>query len=866
MDLTNFQLIRKPRSSTAHVTLVARPLGELTAAVERIALDEGMKQASAVAKQWLDDKPPVEHWASHTPDTHVQKVLALIANIDHWLIERGDRPAGKEFAEVRTRLLKAPDPRITPDGLAEARALISDGITAHLVTGGPRNQLSRLCRWLLIADLLNEELVPDALLRADDDNTLLWDWIHRRDIITSPELMGVVVAQGPCVELVRQAAVADLFVVRSEWSCYRAGEIASITNILANSSLEIENKVTREEETIERTETERIESSEQVEEDRTQTELSREVDRTASLQADINGSVSASGSYGFTQFSASASAGVSASLSENLRNASKISRDMLSKAVAKVESRVREERIRRVTRKTEDIVKHVINNQKQPHLNGVYRWVDRIDRYQVFRYPHRLLLEFQIPEPAEYLRWRMDPTRTSDSLSVAPPPAFDVNAATITAANYTQLGLIYRASNMPPPPDQEVSVTSVVKATYTGDAIKNREVQWIYPKLEGSASVTLPTGYLAYEVGFDGAALPFRANWRVENEPAPVDERGEIEGFHQITLSIAAGASTRNRSSDGTRVVGFTVQLGTRVGGERSTVRFADAVLTIPSGQRFPLSPSVRDKVDVGFIAAGAASAIVTFHIRCRPTDSALEEWRNAVYDSLLDAWRGWDQEWRTAQLQRRATGGPQGWDRTSRSRNKEIIQDEFKRQIIAWLLDEQNFAGRPAMAEQANSWDRMDLVKSKAVAPIVQFFEQAFEWGNLTYVCYPYYWARDGQWDALNGIEAADPQLAQFLRAGSARVIVPARPGMEEMVKYWLIYCEPFLGGPLPIPNTDGYISIAQEIRDLTAPPSGGEPGASWEAQLGTPLLWLDKDDGLPENERRRLGKAPNQPDETLC
>jgi hypothetical protein len=61
-------------------------------------------------------------------------------------------------------------------------------------------------------------------------------------------------------------------------------------------------------------------------------------------------------------------------------------------------------------------------------------------------------------------------------------------------------------------------------------------------------------------------------------------------------------------------------------------------------------------------------------------------------------------------------------------------------------------------------------------------------------------------------------------------------------------------------------YLSIAEEIRDLTAPIAGGEPGACWEVRLGTPLLWLDPDNQLPDNDRRQLGKDPNPPDDPLC
>jgi hypothetical protein len=182
--------------------------------------------------------------------------------------------------------------------------------------------------------------------------------------------------------------------------------------------------------------------------------------------------------------------------------------------------------------------------------------------------------------------------------------------------------------------------------------------------------------------------------------------------------------------------------------------------------------------------------------VHCRLSDQAFNEWCNSVYDALIAAWQGWDQAYRTAQLQKRSKGGPQGWDASSPMRNQQLISDELRRQVISWLLNEQSFNGRPAMLDRENNWDRMSLSQAKQYASEIQFFEQAFEWQNMIYVCYPYYRARGNRWNELTSIEAADPTFAQFLRAGSVRVIVPARPGMELAVRNWLAYCEPFLDG----------------------------------------------------------------------
>ena len=68
--------------------------------------------------------------------------------------------------------------------------------------------------------------------------------------------------------------------------------------------------------------------------------------------------------------------------------------------------------------------------------------------------------------------------------------------------------------------------------------------------------------------------------------------------------------------------------------------------------------------------------------------------------------------------------------------------------------------------------------------APIVRFFEDCFEWDQMTYLLQPYFWARKASWTPRQRISVpADPRHEAFLKAGSARVIVPLTPGYEGLV-----------------------------------------------------------------------------------
>jgi hypothetical protein len=886
MDLLNFRMIRTPRAPELEQPKIAAVLGEL---VDEVGVAQASGTAPDVIVQmivnWRQGKDDPLQWSleGQTASTPPQKYYALLGLTDRWLQERGDLIAADQFQTFREDALQQSGALDAETG----RALLCDWLAGHYTAEPAATTLARLTRLLLVADALDTQVLPDTALQSAS-RSVVWDRLHRRPVVlprfyaaprtrqqpqppSQPGRVPRALGFNQPVELVREARVSDLFVVRSEWSCYRLGEIASITNVLAGTRHEQENRRLREEEVTTREESERVEAREELEEDKLQSEMSREVDKASSLQVDVEGSVDVSGKYGFTKWTAHAGAAVTASRSESVRQGNKVARELVSRAASKVESRVREERVRRLLTKSEDISKFTLDNSGASHINGVYRWVDRIDRYQVFHYPDRLLLEFQIPEPAEYLRYRIKNRAANNPGGVQPPPSFELKAHQITEDNYTEYAQTFRASNLPPPPEAEIGITHVLSGNGTLQT-SDKPALYAYPIVEKTADITLPNGYLADQVSCSATAMPARANWRVEYfKDAPIKGKEDVEGFHRIALTVMAGAraTLKTKGSPYPAVKDFTVQFEkdpVRQGDHRSTVMFQDAVL-MPEALPITINiaPAVREKLTLGMLAGGAITASVSCTIRCRRSSEAFREWQNTVYDILFDAWRGWQQDYRTAQLQQGAArlGGV---DATSPARNKELIRDELKRQVVSWLLNDGGFAGYGAIEERPDSWGLIDLDKARAAAPFIQFFEQAFEWGNMTYITYGYYWARGSEWDRLFDIEASDPEFGRFLRAGSARVVVPARPGMEDAVLYWLTYGEPFLGGPLPVPGDPAYVSVATEIKDLTGAPDEGEPQECWETRLGTPLLWIDTSTMLPSNEKRTLGLEPNAPQNPLC
>jgi hypothetical protein len=132
-----------------------------------------------------------------------------------------------------------------------------------------------------------------------------------------------------------------------------------------------------------------------------------------------------------------------------------------------------------------------------------------------------------------------------------------------------------------------------------------------------------------------------------------------------------------------------------------------------------------------------------------------------------------------------------------------------------------------------------------------IQFLEQAFEWQQLAYIFYPYFWAQLPDWiTMMSRSDDADPNMSAFLQAGSVKVLLAVTPAYDEAVLHFLATREPWEGGPAPVIGDPLFIPLHEEMRkrqdDLYNAVPEGDP---WTFVLPTSLVYLD-DSGakLPE------------------
>jgi hypothetical protein len=184
---------------------------------------------------------------------------------------------------------------------------------------------------------------------------------------------------------------------------------------------------------------------------------------------------------------------------------------------------------------------------------------------------------------------------------------------------------------------------------------------------------------------------------------------------------------------------------------------------------------------------------------------------------------------------------------------NERMIRTELKKHCLALvrnehtgLLSTDHTAGGTLYPPLFN------IVDAKADGARIRFFEHAFEWDQIQYVFYSYFWARPGGWADRFHARNMDSELEEFLKAGYARVVVPVRVGFEAAVSYFMETEEVWSGEGEPPINHPLYKPIVDEIKERTGGDLGEVPvGEPWETRLPTAAVLVRRDQTLPEWER---------------
>lgn len=621
---------------------------------------------------------------------------------------------------------------------------------------------------------------------------------------------------------VNSLGIADFRKVEQEVCCYVPGEVSHIENVMAKEYKERSTRnLVRSEQTIEVSKEIEVENLTDVT-TATRNEISTEISSVIDEMKNSNygGSVGVSAKYMKAQIDVDAYADFANSNSSSFANstAKTYAEEITKRALERIVQKTTEKRTSTIIKEFEENNKHGFDNRLGvKHVTGIYRWVDIIYKNRLVNYGKRLMIEFMIPEPAEFYKrvQKYKPEgRDTETDNPEPPKAladFGINSYTdINSENAFNAGAYFGVSVN----ELKAAEISLTKSLTAVAPIKHER----FTQSQNLIAITVDPDYEADTI-LGSYTYEYRAN------------------------SGTSAAQAFCNFSFGGKIVSS--------GGDYASTKTNKTVAI-----NIDFVPDLGGNIPVSVSYSGVFGFYGAVTIKCVLKQSIINGWKNDIYNNLLNAYNQKLAQYESEILDSEMDDSQMETKESNPEFNRIVEQRELKRACIEMITKPFCRKQGEKFYEDINACDKYMIPKVKQNAAFeeyasqVKFFEQAFDWSLISYLFYPYYWADKCDWADLMQSENTDTIFQAFLQAGMARVVVPVRPQFNQAVMYYLETGDIWLGGDL-VPGTENdlYLSIADELAQTEEELVEEE----WETRVPTSLAIVQdksaklEEEGLP-------------------
>lgn len=688
--------------------------------------------------------------------------------------------------------------------------------------------------------------------------------------------------------------LGDLKVVKQWLVGYKVGEISHIHNVMKGEEKE---RNVRHLEKTEETLSFSSETSQSTETESSSTErydLKREAERV--IKTDVNVMATANMTYKYGEiFTATAGANFAyaSANQDSQKSASNYAREVLNKAVTNVQTRSTQQRSVSKLSETEEKNNHKFSNiqQNATHISGIYRWLDKKYKAQLYNFGQRWMFEFVVPEPsAFYVTSKLKAAEfDTPSLQKPPVPVY----ATVTLA-------------VPGAPNTPLTPQGITPAVFNALRLEYDLAEFSFPLETYWVPFTdkqRGNNDLSANIGNAGDMV-----WTSTQFRSAIPKGYDVDSISIVgTVQFVGSAENPAEHWESNQVLFMLngrnvldirdgrLDDANRLPHERNEYWRADGVVPLNPPQPIPDGEVI---LDLNFQDLKRFSLMVYLSLKRNPAH--LIDWQTQVYNKLrtIEAVRvekanqelqfSYNEQladYRSELDELRAKVLNDVIQGRSEAFNSQLIAQELKKHCITMIAKEfdftalmddvlsgvdaaplksvnisydkyvveevtatedgtavtRAFAGFKGLSETVD-YPKIDIGLAHNKARYIQFLEHAFEWQHLAYVFQPYFWAHESKWIKLmNRLDYTDNNMTAFLKAGSARVVIAVTPGFYSAVMHFLATREPWEGGSLPVIGDPLFVPIYEEIRnkqdDLAKATPEGEP---WEFELPTSLVYL--------------------------
>jgi len=741
-------------------------------------------------------------------------------------------------------------------------AQLCDAIVAIVLLPELHTQpLDKLTTHLRLMDLVKRIAASDASLEAPAGMRNAFG-----KVVLLPQ------AIFPLREDIPSPRMGDLLVVRQNLKRYETAEIGQVENVLvgetrthtAEHTLTLQQTTTNTTSTVTQT-TDELSTTDQF-------SLTNAANSVINEDLKTQAGLNVSASYGTVQMNATASVAYDQSKSDSTQSAVSHAKNVTSRAVKNIIESVSQQQVTQRNEVFQDTDVHGFANPSGPgakNISGLYQWLTKIYECQIFNYGQRMLLDLVVPEPAAFLLDAVStqaqslvppipfmlkddgtgqyvPLQPSDfdgngapksSITTRPLQPSDLDTDTSRSTYYGSVAAMWGAqSNAPPEPYITVAKSISGDGTQSG------------MRVQSNNDINIPAGYKV-------SAVYVNAVFSDTTEPIDGDEELHVlVGPHSFKFGIF-DEKNKQRSK--------TIHGDDSFLSVWNTQSWYPQSLPDPTGVTGSTWNPEVSNISVSVIGAQVDSYVINVDITCSLTDVGLENWRIQTFNTIQQSYLKLLSDFNDKKAENAFRGVGQISLGGNPDINLSMSKLEIKKACVALLtgtnidyLDKTFTTSRFAGVDSNQGF--LPNINSAPTAQdqgeYIRFFEQAFEWENMTFLYYPYFWGRKGenksflQWQKLALMANDDPQFLSFLQAGAARVVIPIRPQLEPLAMYFLTTGLIWGGGSYSGISDAFVLPIAQELRDQEDAGSEGVPqGPAWELRLPTTFLKLREDSKLP-------------------
>jgi len=512
---------------------------------------------------------------------------------------------------------------------------------------------------------------------------------------------------------IKRLGIADYLKVEQSLHAYVPGEVSHIENIMAREYKEKSTRRLRRQEntntTYTDTEREKLTDTTSASRFEMQSEISKMLQDSTDMG--LNTGMRYGRSGGSFEISIGANFAHHQAKEESQRQAVTQSQDITTRALDKIVTKVHEERIEKIIEEFEENNKHGFDNTKgDKHVVGVYRWLDKRMKNQIYNYGKRMMFEFMIPEPAKLHTLAIDNLKKSNTKVIhvpVDPRTSSVNPMPDYKALADEITLNYWMSNYNVEIDAPLEKSKTLSFSFSDKTI-GQDYDEVFGRWTGvyNKDFEIPENYVATNV---------TGNISVGEGAGDARMRPRTDLF-------ICGKSLIVDSNDNTKYI------------VNQKVLNIEKSITI-SGKFW----------DVRAISG-------TLNVTCVLNDLAKAAWQQKAFNAIIQAYEDALAEY-NSQLEREDDKAKQISEENP-NYYRQIEQEILKHNAIAFLTDDGDTKklgqdlnlGATSMADYKVNRDNLDQY-----AALVKFMEQAFEWNIMSYNFYPYYWAGRIDWETMH-------------------------------------------------------------------------------------------------------------------